>query len=451
MPDVWARTGASSRAIGLRWPPRSPRRSAGGSSLASRTGARSISPPRAAIPTRWSSIMPGAICFFSNEQPETTTMPVAVIVGAGIGGLAAAISLRRAGWQVRVVEQAASPRELGFALALAPNALDALDELGLKHQVLGRGVEVKAFEVRRPDGRVVKRVDLHGDAVQSVVTLRPALHGTLLDAVGADALSLGRRVVTIEMKPDSAAAVCDDGTRLEGDVLIGADGVASAVRRALHPAEPPPRPSGYHALRGVSYDVGDRLGTADAAVYLGDGVEIGFARASTSAVYWYISLVDALAGDDTAAVLERCLRGLDARARSIALAARAEDIRADRLFCRDPLAEWGQQRVTLLGDAAHPLLPHTAQGAALALEDAVALGLVLRSGEVDGGLRRYECVRAARTRHVIRAGPRIAAMTTTRARARIRVRDALVWLAPPRVLSVILTLHARDPHRALRR
>src|SRR3982751_1551872 len=275
MPDVWAPTGASSRAMGLRWRPRSPRRSAAGSSLASRTGARSISPPRAAIPTRSSSIMPGAISFFSNEQPETTTMPVAVIVGAGIGGLAAAISLRRAGWQVRVVEQAASPRELGFALALAPNALDALDELGLKHQVLGRGVEVKGFEVRRPDGRVVKRVGLHGDAVQSVVTLRPALHGTLLDAVGADALSLGRRVVTIGMKPGSAAAVCDDGTRLEGDVLIGADGVASVVRRALHPAEPPPRPSGYHALRGVSYDVGDRLGTADEAVYLGDGVEMG--------------------------------------------------------------------------------------------------------------------------------------------------------------------------------
>src|SRR3954469_14531990 len=450
MPGASAPAGASNRAIALRWPPRSPRGSAAGSRLASRTGARSISPPRAAIPTRSLSITPDAICFFSNEQPETATMPVAVIVGAGIGGLAAAISLRRAGWQVRVVEQAASPRELGFALALAPNALDALDELGLKQQVLGRGIEVKAFEVRRPDGRGVKRVDLHGDAVQSVVPLRPALHGTLLDAVGPDALSLGRRVVSVEMKPESAAAVCDDGTRLEGDVLIGADGVASVVRRALHPAEPPPRPSGYHALRGVSYDVGDRLGTADAAVYLGDGVEIGFARASASAVYWYVSLVDEFAGANPAAVLARCLAGLDDAAASIANAARPEAVRLDRLFSRAPLSEWGQQRVTLLGDAAHPLLPHTAQGAALALEDAVALGLVLRSGEVDGGLRRYERVRAARTRHVIRAGPRIAAMTTTRARARIRARDALVWLAPPRVLSVILTLHARDPHRALR-
>src|SRR6476620_9982686 len=95
----------------------------------------------------------------------------AVIVGAGIGGLAAALALRRAGWDVRVVEQAASPRELGFALALAPNALAALRELGLKDDVVSRGIQVKSFEVRRPDGRVIKRVDLRGDAVQSVVTL----------------------------------------------------------------------------------------------------------------------------------------------------------------------------------------------------------------------------------------------------------------------------------------
>src|SRR4029078_13475863 len=147
------------------------------------------------------------------------------------------VALRRAGSQGGVVEQAASPRELGFALALAPNALDALQELGLKQEVVRRGVEVKSFQVRRPDGRVAKRVDLQGDAVQSVVTLRPALHGALLEAVGPEALTLGRGVVAVETRTESAAAVCDDGSRIEGDVLIGADGVASAVRRALHPAE----------------------------------------------------------------------------------------------------------------------------------------------------------------------------------------------------------------------
>jgi 2-polyprenyl-6-methoxyphenol hydroxylase-like FAD-dependent oxidoreductase len=235
--------------------------------------------------------------------------------------------------------------------------------------------------------------------------------------------------------------------------VVGADGVGSAVRQALHPHEPAPRPSGYYALRGVSHDAGDRLGNTDCAIYLGDGVEIGFARASASAVYWYVSLVDEFidaASEDPAQVRERCLSGLDENARAIAWAAKPEDMRLDRLFRRNPIATWGRGRVTLLGDAAHPVLPHTAQGAALALEDAVALGLALRGGDVEQGLRRYEQVRAARTRQVVRAGPRIAGMTTTRSRARIFLRDALVRLTPARALSVTLSLHARDPHRALR-
>jgi 2-polyprenyl-6-methoxyphenol hydroxylase-like FAD-dependent oxidoreductase len=382
----------------------------------------------------------------------------AVIVGAGIGGLAAAVALRRSGWDVRVVEQAATPRELGFALALAPNALEALRELGLKDEVVSRGVEVKAFEVRRPDGRVAKRVDLHGDRVQSVVLLRPALHGTLLDAVGPDALVLGHRVtgftgVGSRFSIQQLEFENRDPTPL-ADVVVGADGVASAVRRALHPQEPPPRPSGYHALRGVSYDVGGELGTADAVVYLGDGVEVGFARASATAVYWYVSHVDEYAGASTGETLECCTRGLHDRAVAIMRAARPDDVRADRLFYRDPIADWGRGRVTLVGDAAHPVLPHTAQGAALALEDAVALGLALRGtrteGEIDAGLRRYERTRAPRTGKVVMTGPRIASMTTTRSRARIALRDALVRLTPARALSVTLTWHARDPHRALR-
>src|SRR5262245_33490841 len=279
-------------------------------------------------------------------------MPGAAIVGAGIGGLAAAIALRRGGWDVRVVEQAATPRELGFALALAPNALEALRELGLRDEVVSRGVEVKAFEVRRPDGRVAKRVDLHGDRVQSVVLLRPALHGTLLDAIGPSALQLGCRVLS-DSGVGSRFSIQQrefenrDPTPLsEADVVVGADGVASAVRRALHPEEPPPRPSGYHALRGVSYDVGGELGSADAVVYLGDGVEIGFARASATGVYWYVSLVDEYVAPDVDGMVERCTRGLHDRARAIMRAARPEDVRADRLFYRDPIAAWGRANVT---------------------------------------------------------------------------------------------------------
>jgi 2-polyprenyl-6-methoxyphenol hydroxylase-like FAD-dependent oxidoreductase len=189
---------------------------------------------------------------------------------------------------------------------------------------------------------------------------------------------------------------------------------------------------------------------ADGVVYLGDGVEIGVARASASAVYWYISLLDGAVEADAAAALDRALRGVHETLAGIIRAAAADAIRLDRLWLRAPLVTWGRGRVTLLGDAAHPVLPHTAQGAAQALEDAVALGLALRGGDIEAGLRRYEQVRAARTRRIIQSGPRIAAMTTTRSRARIALRDSLVRLTPARVLATTMTRLAADPHRALR-
>jgi 2-polyprenyl-6-methoxyphenol hydroxylase-like FAD-dependent oxidoreductase len=286
------------------------------------------------------------------------------------------------------------------------------------------------------------------------VTLRPALHGTLLDTVGADSLLLGREAAGFAETSAGVEVNLTDGTSVPGDVVIGADGVGSVIRRQLHPEEAPPRPSGYHALRGVTHDAADALGDADAVVYLGDGVEAGMARASATAVYWYLSLVDeyvAAADAAPAGILDRCTGGLDERFTAIARAARPEDLRLERLWTRDPIRQWGSGAATLLGDAAHPVLPHTAQGAALALEDAVALGLALAPGvDPRHALRRYERVRSRRTRRVVNAGPRIAATTTTRNPAKILARNAAIRLLPGFVLSGTLRLHARDPHRQLR-
>jgi 2-polyprenyl-6-methoxyphenol hydroxylase-like FAD-dependent oxidoreductase len=382
-------------------------------------------------------------------------MRSAVIVGAGIGGLAAAVALGRAGWSVRVLERAGSPRELGFALALAPNALKALRDIGLADAIAAAGAVVHTFEFRQAGGALLKRIQFRSTAPdsRSVVTLRPALHGALLAAVPADALRLGHEVRDVAPAATACAVTLADGRSIEADVVIGADGVGSIVRRRLHPSEPAPRPSGYQALRGVTRGAAPALGPADAAIYLGDGLEAGFARASATDVYWYLSLVDELVPPAAAPadVLRRCAAGLDPRVASIAQAALPDDMRLEPLYRRDPIAAWGRGRVTLLGDAAHPVLPHTAQGAALALEDAVALALVLApAGDPVPALRRYEAVRSRRTRQVVLAGPRIAALTTTRSRLRTHVRDTAIRLMPGGLLSGTLRLHARDPHARLR-
>lgn len=383
-------------------------------------------------------------------------MPKALIVGAGIAGLAAALALRRRGWDVQVFERASTPRELGFALGLAPNAMAALRELSVAEPVIRDGFMTRSIEICRGDGSLLKRMDFDVErgAVYSVVALRTVVHGSLLDAVGADALALDSPAAGFDVTKDGVSLRLADGRRVDGAVLVGADGVGSAIRRQLHPSEPEPQPSGFHAIRGVTQGMADRLGGASGVLFLGDGIEAGLARANADDVYWYLSLLDADVGAATAdpsRVMERAVRGLDSRFASIARAAKPQDLRLDRLFQREPLDRWGEGPVTLVGDAAHPVLPYTAQGAALALEDAVALGLALaRGGDPAPALRRYERVRSGRTRRVVRAGPRIGAMTTTRNRARTLLRNTAIRLLPGALVSASLRLNARDPHWELR-
>ena len=362
----------------------------------------------------------------------------AIIVGAGIGGLAAGVALRRAGWDIRIFERAASPRELGFALLLAPNAMAALDALGLGDRIRAAGVAGTRFEVRHADGRVIRRFRGQPGG-RLVVALRQVLHGALLEMVGADTLVLGSEAVGAEATPRSAALKLRDGRSEEGDVVIGADGVGSVIRRQLHPEDPAPVPSGFIALRGVARGVSHHLGDLAGVGYLGDGVEAAAARAGEDAVYWYLSLladdVKGGAAQEPGAVLDRMTVGFDPRFRVLTGSTERDDMRLDELFQRRPLRTWGAGRITLLGDAAHPVLPHTGQGAAQALEDAVALGTALRDvTAVEASLRSYERARSRRTRRLIAMGPRIARMTTTRNPLRKVLRTVLIRYVPEPLL-----------------
>ena len=307
-------------------------------------------------------------------------MRTALIAGGGIGGLAAGIALRRAGWRVRIFERAATPREVGFALNLAANAMAALAELGVADRVLGGGHRTMHAEIRTGSGRRLKRVDLPSAirGARAIVATRPVLHGALLDAIGPEPLVVDSEVVGFETTDTGVTLILAGGARESGDVLIGADGVKSVIRHVLHPDEPPPSASGYCALRGVTGDVTERMGDVSAVTYLGRGIEASIARAGMGALSWYMSLLarEVPSGTSPPVVAERFLNRLDGTFRAVVRATQPEDMRFDVLYEREPLESWGRGVVTLLGDAAHPMLPHTGQGAAQALEDAVALGLV---------------------------------------------------------------------------
>jgi 2-polyprenyl-6-methoxyphenol hydroxylase-like FAD-dependent oxidoreductase len=320
----------------------------------------------------------------------------------------------------------------------------ALRQLGVADAVRDGGAVVRSGEMRRPDGTVLRRFDAASAArllgEDAYCILRPVLHGRLLDAVGIDALRLGRAVTGFRRDGDEVVVEGEDGVAERARLLVGADGVGSAIRRQLHPDEPPARPSGLFAFRGVAQDAVEHLDGVSGAQYFGRGIEAGIAQASARAVYWYLSVradhVERHGGaPDPLKVLRRVIAPFHAPFRALIDATEPEDLRFEPLLTRDPLPSWGDGPVTLLGDAAHPMLPHAGQGAAQALEDAVAIG---RRAPVDQPvsprLRDYERVRRARTMTVAAVARRNARMGSVDGALSCSARDLVLRLIPQRVI-----------------
>jgi 2-polyprenyl-6-methoxyphenol hydroxylase-like FAD-dependent oxidoreductase len=302
--------------------------------------------------------------------------------------------------------------------------------------VLSRGFEPRRAELRRLDGTVLKYAELPPEALGGpmIVTLRPALHGALLEAVGMEAITLESEITGFAATDNRVTLQTASGVVAEGDVLIGADGVGSIVRRALHSDEGPPRSSGIVAVRGALHGAQRHLGELDAVYYLGRGVESMLVRASDTGIYWFLSMARALVPpgmQDPPTILALMSQRFDSTFRAVTSA--TDDLRYDELVDRDPIPFWGRDVVTLLGDAAHPVLPHTGQGAAQAIVDAVTLGEAL-TGDVDveHALRKYERERLAKMATLLKQGRRTARIMGTMNPLACYMREIVVRLIPVR-------------------
>jgi 2-polyprenyl-6-methoxyphenol hydroxylase-like FAD-dependent oxidoreductase len=324
----------------------------------------------------------------------------ALVIGGGIGGLAAGIGLRRAGWEVTVAERAAELREVGAGLAVWVNGLRALDLLGVGASVRGSGL---------PDEEGWLR-DWHGAPLLPLVTPalrqrhpelgimlhRSDLHGLLLDALGRDRLLTDRRLVGFQEDDGGVTGRFADGSEIRADVLIGADGLHSVVRERLH-GTAAPRYAGYTSWRAVVEFDRSRLLPGES---WGRGARFGQVPMRDGRVYFFATR-NAPAGERSPlgerAELLRTFAGWHDPIPALLEAAREEDIIRTDIHDRPVLRQWGRGRVTLLGDAAHPMTPNLGQGACQALEDAVVLARRLgEGGDPVRALRAYEAERAPR-------------------------------------------------------
>lgn len=323
------------------------------------------------------------------------SLPI-LVVGGGIGGLAAGVALQRAVLPVLVLEQAPEIREVGAGLMLHHNALTALQHLDLAEAVAQRADEVTTVLLRNPRGRVLSRFVLETLDKGAVVLLRSELQAVLADALGRDRLRTGTRVVDLLPGAEGCAVRLEDGTILHGRAVIGADGLHSAVRDwLLGPLEP--RYSGYTSWRALAPagavpadDVGGET--------MGRGRRFGYHRAGGGHVYWYATQNAPAGGHDAdVTTVQELFRGWHDPIPGLIAATPPEALFRTDIRDRPPQRHWGRGPITLLGDAAHAMTPNLGQGAGTSIEDGVVLAECLRRLPVEAALRRYESVRQPRT------------------------------------------------------
>jgi 2-polyprenyl-6-methoxyphenol hydroxylase-like FAD-dependent oxidoreductase len=337
----------------------------------------------------------------------------AVIVGAGIGGLTAAVALRRRGWNVEVLERAQTLDPVGTALGLAPNALHALDAIGLGQQVRRFSSIQGQGGIRRWDGRWLVRTDLgvmatrYGDP--QLMLLRADLVDLLAASLPGGALCTGVTVTSMG--------------ELDADLIVAADGIHSPIRKEIFPDHPGLQYSGFTAWRFIAPAPSTRVEPAET---WGRGALFGAVPLVDGTVYCYAS-APAPPGtrhDDEAAELKRMFGAWHDPIPQL-IGEAPEILRDDVYWIADPLPAYHRGRIALLGDAAHAMTPHLGQGACQAIEDAVVLAHTAGTPE---GLAAYTETRMPRTRMVAEASYRASRLSGLTSRPAIVLRNVGIWL-----------------------
>jgi FAD-dependent urate hydroxylase len=354
-----------------------------------------------------------------------TSARTALVIGGGIAGPAAAMALHKAGIEATVYE--AQPRGaegIGIFLTLASNGVDALCTIGADRLALAAGFPTPGITLRSTTGKTLGATRA-GLTLPDGTTSQTLKRGDLYKAIHEEAASrgipveYGKRLIDVEQSRDGVRAVFEDGSDASGELLIGADGVHSAVRRLIDPNGPGPTYTGLVNLGGYACGVDVDAEPGSYTMIFGKRAFFGYALAPAGEVWWFANVprgdepargeVEAIAAEEWQRRLAELFAEDAGPATRLVQASDTADImRASPVHSVPNLRLWHTERLIVIGDAAHAPTPSSGQGASLAIEDAVVLAKCLRDlTDPQQAFIRFETLRRPRVERIIKQAARV--------------------------------------------